>query len=84
MKRKTVLAGRRKIDQAKLEKLNRARLDALGSVLQAQHFADEALEATRTAVETLDKAGATLHRREEALEKANRAFFAYLEKGGAK
>lgn len=69
---------------AKLEKLNRARLDALGYMMQASHWLDDAAEGAKAALATLTKAEKLLRRREAALEKADRAFVAYWGKGGRK
>jgi len=69
---------------AKLEKLNRARLDALGYMMQASHWLDEAAEGAKAAMTKLNKADKLLRRREAALEKADRAFLAYWGRGGGK
>jgi ABC-type transporter Mla subunit MlaD len=79
-----IAGGPLKIADAKLEKLNRARLDALGYMMQASHWLDEAAESAKAAVAKLTQAEKLLRRREAALEKADRAFFAYWGKGDRK
>lgn len=80
-----VIAGQpHKMADAKLEKLNRARLDALGYMLQASHWLDEAAADAKASLATLTNAEKLLRRREAALEKADRAFWAYWGKGGRK
>ena len=76
-----IAGGPLKIADAKLEKLNRARLDALGYMMQASHWLDEAAGSAKAALATLNKAEKLLRRREGALEKADRAFWAYAQRG---
>jgi hypothetical protein len=77
-----VIANKRghKLADAKLETLNRARLDALGYMLQASHWLDELVESARKLDRSLTEAERLLRKRERALEKADRAFWAYAEK----
>ena len=75
-----LLAGRRKFDNAKLETLNRTRLDTLGDMLQAQHFADREMKKTEAAVEKLKQADAKLRERTRTWKKTDRAFWSYLER----
>jgi hypothetical protein len=80
-----VIAGRQhQLADAKLERLNRARLDALGYMMQASHWLDEAANDAKASLVTLANAQKLLRRRETTLEKADRALTAYLKKGGAK
>lgn len=72
-----VLAGRHELDDAKLETLNRARLDALGAMLQASKACD-------AAEETMFAADKLFLKRERAWRKADRAFWDYLESEAAK
>lgn len=71
-----IIAGQpHKLADAKLETLNRARLDALGEMLKASHECD----AADTAVIAASK---QFLKRERAWRKADRAFWAYAQKGG--
>ena len=71
---KEVIAGRQhNLSDRKLQTLNRARLDALGEMLQASHQCDKADEAVIAANRLFLK-------REKAWRKADRAFFAYVER----
>ena len=75
-----VLAGDCQCTDAKLEKLNRARLDALGYMLQASHWLKELVESARKLDRSLTDAERLLRKRERALEKADKAFWAYAER----
>jgi predicted transcriptional regulator len=66
-----------KLADAKLETLNRARLDALGEAMKASHECNAADAAVITANRQFLK-------RERAWIKADRAFWAYAQKGGRK
>jgi len=81
-----VLAGshRGKLVHSKLERLNRARLDAAGEVMQAYHWLDEVAEAAAEIHTSLTSAHNLLRRREAKLQKADRALSAYLKKEGGK
>jgi hypothetical protein len=69
-----VIAGQpHKLADGKLEILNRARLDALGEMLQASHQCD-------VADEEVIAANRLFLKREKAWRKADRAFFAYVER----
>ncbi len=80
-----VIAGQsHKLADAKLEKLNRARLDALGYMMQASHWLDEATADAKASLATLTNVEKLLRRREATLKKADRAFWAYAKRGGRK
>lgn len=83
---KEVIANKRghKLADAKLETLNRARLDALGYMLQASHWLDEVTETARNVEQSLATAQRLVRKRETALQKADRAFWSYLAKENAK
>ena len=68
--------------QQKLERLNRARLDALGEVMQAYASLDEVAEAAKGSMQSLANAEKLLRRREAKLHKAGRALMAHVKKGG--
>lgn len=73
-----------KLADAKLETLNRARLYALCYMVQASHWLDEINETARQTEQARITAEKLLRRRECTLEKADRAFWAYLEKEESK
>jgi hypothetical protein len=78
-----VTAGRpHKLSDKKLEALGRTRLDALGDVLQASHWVKEATKEAQSALATLTNAEELFRRRKTVLQKADRAFLAYVEKRG--
>lgn len=80
-----VIAGQpHKLADAKLEKLNRARLDAVGEVMQAYHWLDEAAKAAEATMQSLTNAEKLLRRREAKLHKTDRALTGYLKKDGTK
>jgi len=70
--------------QQKIETLSRARLDAVGEVMQAYHWLDEVAKSAKDTMQSLTNAEKLLHRREGKLHKADRALTAYLKKGGTK
>jgi hypothetical protein len=70
--------------QQKIETLSRARLDAVGEVMQAYHWLDEVAKAAEDTMQSLTNAEKLLRRREAKLHKADRALTAYLKKGGTK
>ena len=70
--------------QQKIETLNRARLDAVGEVMQAYHWLDEVAKSAKDTMQSLTNAEKLLHRREAKLHKADRALTAYLKKGRTK
>ena len=74
---KNVIESR--LEDKKLEQLNRARLDALGYVLQASHWLDEVVESARGIEKAMANAEALLRKREAALKKADTAFHSYLQ-----
>jgi len=81
-KQTTTAANTRR--QQKLETLNRARLDALGEVMQAYAWLDEVAETAKGIEQSLADAEKLLHRREAKLHKADRALTAYLKKESGK
>jgi hypothetical protein len=70
--------------QQKIETLSRARLDAVGEVMQAYAWLDGAAEAAKDTMQTLTNAEKLLRRREAKLHKADRALTAYLKKESGK
>lgn len=68
--------------QQKIETLSRARLDALGEVMQAYAWLDEVAEAAKGTMQSLTNAEKLLRRREAKLHKADRALMAHVKKGG--
>jgi hypothetical protein len=70
--------------QQKIETLSRARLDAVGEVMQAYAWLDEVAETAKDTMQSLTNAEKLLRRREAKLHKADRALTAYLKKDGTK
>jgi hypothetical protein len=68
----------------KIETLNRARLDAVGEVMQAYHWLDEVAATAKEVEQSLDTAHELLRRREVKLRKADRALTTYLKKESGK
>lgn len=67
-------------EQQKLETLNRARLDALGEVMQAYAWLDELAETAKQVEKSLDTAEKLLRRREKKLARTDDALSAYLNR----
>ncbi len=70
--------------QRKIETLSRARLDAVGEVMQAYAWLDEVAEAAKGTMQSLSNAEKLVRRREAKLHKADRALTAYLKKESGK
>jgi len=78
IKQTTTAANNRR--QQKLETLNRARLDAIGEVMQAYAWLDEVAETAKQVEKSLDTAEKVLRRREKKLAKTDDALSAYLNR----
>ncbi len=70
----------RRPSNKKLEALSRARLDALGEVMQAYAWLDEMAEAAKQMEKSLATAEKLLRRRENKLAKTDDALSAYLNR----
>lgn len=71
---------RKQHEQQKLETLNRARLDALGEVMQAYAWLDEVAETAKQVEKSLVTAEKFLRRREKKLARTDDALSAYLNR----
>ena len=71
---------RKQHEQKKLETLNRARLDALGEVMQAYAWLDEVAETAKQVEKSLVTAEKLLRRREKKLARTDDALSAYLNR----
>ena len=71
---------RKQHEQKKLETLNRARLDALGEVMQAYAWLDEVAETAKQVEKSLVTAEKLLRRRENKLARTDDALSAYLNR----